>query len=574
MAKKYVYLFGTTKTEGDASRRNLLGGKGANLAEMAGLGLPVPPGFTITTAACTFYYESAGSYPHELKKQVEAAVRQVEKTMGARFGDVTNPLLLSVRSGARVSMPGMMETVLDLGLNDEIVAGYAKRSGDERFCYDVYRRFVQMYGDVVMGLRPDDREIDPFEALIEKKKQACGVRLDSELEAEDLKELVGEFKALIKKRLKRSFPEDPSEQLWGAVGAVFGSWHGARAIRYREIEGIPHNWGTAVNVQAMVYGNMGDDSASGVAFTRNPSTGEKKLYGEYLINAQGEDVVAGIRTPQPMARLKRQMPTVYAQFEKICKQLERHYKDMQDVEFTIQQGRLWMLQTRSGKRTAAAAVKIAVDMVGERLINRAQALQSVNPSDLDQLLHPTFDLTKKTQVIGTGLPASPGAATGTVVFHADEAEAMAAKGEQVILVRIETSPEDIGGMHAAEGILTARGGMTSHAAVVARGMGKCCIAGCGDIAIDYRRDLFKANGETIKRGDWISIDGSGGDVMLGQVPTTEARFTKEFATLMKWADKARRLKVRTNADTPHDSRVGPPLRRRGHRTVSHRAHVF
>ena len=556
MAKKYVYLFGTTKTEGDASRRNLLGGKGANLAEMAGLGLPVPPGFTITTAACTFYYESAGSYPRELKKQVEAAVRQVEKTMGARFGDVTNPLLLSVRSGARISMPGMMETVLDLGLNDEIVAGYAKRSGDERFCYDVYRRFVQMYGDVVMGLRPDNREIDPFEELIEKKKQACGVRLDNELEAEDLKELVGEFKALIKKRLKRSFPEDPSEQLWGAVGAVFGSWHGARAIRYREIEGIPHHWGTAVNVQAMVYGNMGDDSASGVAFTRNPSTGEKKLYGEYLINAQGEDVVAGIRTPQPVARLKRQMPTVYAQFEKICKQLERHYKDMQDVEFTIQQGRLWMLQTRSGKRTAAAAVKIAVDMVRERLINRAQALQSVNPSDLDQLLHPTFDLTKKTQVIGTGLPASPGAATGTVVFHADEAEAMAAKGEQVILVRIETSPEDIGGMHAAEGILTARGGMTSHAAVVARGMGKCCVAGCGDIAIDYRRDLFKANGQTFKKGDWISIDGSLGEVMVGQVPTTEARFTKEFATLMKWADKARRLKVRTNADTPHDSKVG------------------
>jgi len=556
MAKKYVYQFGTSKTEGDASRRNLLGGKGANLAEMARLGLPVPAGFTITTAACTHYYQHGSAYPRELKKQVETAVRQVEKAMGARFGDVKNPLLLSVRSGARVSMPGMMETVLDLGLNDEIVAGYAKRSGDARFCYDVYRRFVQMYGDVVMGLRPEGKEIDPFEERLEKKKKARGVELDNELEAADLKELVGEFKAVIKKRLKRDFPEHPSEQLWGAVGAVFGSWHGARAIRYREIEGIPHDWGTAVNVQAMVYGNMGDDSASGVAFTRNPSTGEKKLYGEYLTNAQGEDVVAGIRTPQPVARLRRKMPAVYAQFEKICTQLERHYKDMQDVEFTIQQGRLWMLQTRSGKRTAAAAVRIAVEMVRERLINRAEALQSINPSNLDQLLHPTFDLDKKTQVIGTGLPASPGAATGAVVFHADEAEALVAEGEQVVLVRIETSPEDIGGMHVAEGILTARGGMTSHAAVVARGMGKCCVAGCGDIVIDYRRDQFKANGVTIKKGDWISIDGSLGEVMLGQVPTMEARFTKEFSTLMKWADKARRLKVRTNADTPHDSRVG------------------
>jgi len=556
MAKKYVYKFGTTKTEGDASRRNLLGGKGANLAEMARLELPVPAGFTITTEACTYYYENGSAYPRDLKKQVEAAIRTVEKAMGAGFGEVKNPLLLSVRSGARISMPGMMETVLDLGLNDEIVAGYAKRSGDERFCYDVYRRFVQMYGDVVMGLRPEGNEIDPFEELLEKKKNARGVDLDNELEAGDLKQLVGEFKALIKKRLRRSFPEDPTEQLWGAVGAVFGSWHGARAIRYREIEGIPHNWGTAVNVQAMVYGNMGNESASGVAFTRNPSTGEKKLYGEYLINAQGEDVVAGTRTPQPIARLKRQMPAVYAQFEKICTQLERHYKDMQDVEFTIQQGHLWMLQTRSGKRTGAAAVRIAVEMVKERLISRAEALQSVNPSDLDQLLHPTFDEAEKTGVIGTGLPASPGAATGIVVFHADEAEALAAKGRQVILVRIETSPEDIGGMHAAEGILTARGGMTSHAAVVARGMGKCCVAGCGDLVIDYRRDLFKVNGETVKKGDWISIDGSVGEVMLGQVPTKEARFTKEFGTLMKWADRARRLRVRANADTPHDANVG------------------
>ena len=556
MAKKYVYRFGTHKSEGDASRRNLLGGKGANLAEMARLGLPVPAGFTITTEVCTHFYENQNGYPPNLKRQVETAIKEVEKTMGARFGDVKNPLLLSVRSGARVSMPGMMETVLDLGLNDEIVAGYAKRSGDARFCYDVYRRFVQMYGDVVMGLRPDGNEIDPFEALIERKKQRRGVQLDNELEAEDLQELVKEFKALIKKRLKREFPEDPSEQLWGAVGAVFDSWHGARAVRYREIEGIPHGWGTAVNVQAMVYGNMGDDSASGVAFTRNPSTGEKKLYGEFLINAQGEDVVAGIRTPQPVARLRQRMPKVYAQFEKICKQLERHYKDMQDVEFTIQQGRLWMLQTRHGKRTAAAAVKIAVDMVKERLIDRATALASVNPADLEHLLHPTFDEAGKSEVIGHGLPASPGAATGTVVFHAEDAEDLAAKGERVILVRIETSPEDIGGMHAAQGILTARGGMTSHAAVVARGMGKCCVAGCGDIVINYRREIFKANGKTIRRGDWISIDGSAGELMLGQVPTQPARFTKDFTTLMKWADRARRLKIRANADTPHDAEVG------------------
>jgi len=555
MANKYVYLFGTRKSEGDREMRNLLGGKGANLAEMARLGLPVPAGFTITTEVCTYYYDNKKNYPSQLNGQIEKALREVEKKMGARFGDPKNPLLLSVRSGARVSMPGMMETVLNLGLNDEIVAGLSEKSGDPRFCYDVYRRFVQMYGDVVMGLRPKDKEVDPFEHLLEQKKKERGVEIDSDLPAEDLAELVNEFKAVIKKRLKRSFPEDPIEQLYGAIGAVFSSWQGDRAIRYRNIEGIPHNWGTAVNVQSMVYGNMGDDCATGVAFTRDPSTGKKQLYGEFLVNAQGEDVVAGIRTPEPVAKMKRILPKAFNEFQAVCKQLEKHYKDMQDLEFTIQQGHLWMLQTRSGKRTAAAAVKIAVDMVNERLINRKEALLRVDPSDLDQLLHPTFDTAKKTDPISKGLPASPGAASGKIVFSANEAEAQAAKGEQVILVRIETSPEDIGGMHAASGILTARGGMTSHAAVVARGMGKCCVAGCGDIQIDYRKDLFTANGKTVKKGDWISLDGSSGEVMLGQVPTREAKFTREFSTLMKWADQARKLKVRTNADTPHDSDV-------------------
>jgi len=555
MANKYVYLFGTRKSEGDREMRNLLGGKGANLAEMARLGLPVPAGFTITTEVCTYYYDNKKNYPSQLNGQIEKALREVEKKMGARFGDPKNPLLLSVRSGARVSMPGMMETVLNLGLNDEIVAGLSEKSGDPRFCYDVYRRFVQMYGDVVMGLRPKDKEVDPFEHLLEQKKKKRGVEIDSDLPAEDLAELVNEFKAVIKKRLKRSFPEDPIEQLYGAIGAVFSSWQGDRAIRYRNIEGIPHNWGTAVNVQSMVYGNMGDDCATGVAFTRDPSTGKKQLYGEFLVNAQGEDVVAGIRTPEPVAKMKRILPKAFNEFQAVCKQLEKHYKDMQDLEFTIQQGHLWMLQTRSGKRTAAAAVKIAVDMVNERLINRKEALLRVDPSDLDQLLHPTFDTAKKTDPIAKGLPASPGAASGKIVFSADEAEAQTAKGEQVILVRIETSPEDIGGMHAASGILTARGGMTSHAAVVARGMGKCCVAGCGDIQIDYRKDLFTANGKTVKKGDWISLDGSSGEVMLGQVPTRETKFTREFSTLMKWADQARKLKVRTNPHTPHDSDV-------------------
>ena len=552
---KYVYLFGTEKTEGDATMRNLLGGKGANLAEMSRLKLPVPGGFTITTEVCTYYYQHGSTYPAALKTQVRSAVRAVEKKMGARFGDPANPLLLSVRSGARASMPGMMETVLNLGLNDEIAEGLANLSGDERFAYDVYRRFVQMYGDVVMGLRPEGVEIDPFEALLEKKKHQRGVELDSDLSAADMRDLVKSFKALIKRRLRRPFPEDPEEQLWGSIGAVFGSWQGQRAIRYRELEDIPHDWGTAVNVQSMVYGNMGDDCATGVAFTRDPSTGAKKLYGEFLINAQGEDVVAGIRTPEPVIKLKGLQPKAYREFLQVCKRLERHYRDMQDLEFTIQKGRLWMLQTRAGKRTAAAAIKIAVDLAREGVISQKDALNRVKPADLDQLLHPSFDPAAKTTSISKGLPASPGAASGQAVFQADEAEEMAARGEKAILVRLETSPEDIGGMHAAQGILTARGGMTSHAAVVARGMGKCCVAGCGELAIDYAKNLFRANGHTISKGDWISIDGSSGEVMLGQVPTVEASFTPEFAQLMRWADRTRKLKVRTNADTPHDSEV-------------------
>ena len=556
MTEKYVYLFGTSQSEGDKEMRNLLGGKGANLAEMAQLGLPVPAGFTITTEVCTYYYNHDQTYPSELKDQVERAVAEVEKTMDMRFGDAANPLLLSVRSGARVSMPGMMETVLNLGLNDEIVQGLIEQSGDPRFCYDVYRRFVQMYGDVVMGLRPEDeKETDPFEALLDAKKHARGVALDSELSAEDLRELVAEFKAEIAKRLDRQFPEDPHEQLWNAIGAVFGSWQGQRAIRYREIEGIPHDWGTAVNVQSMVYGNMGDDCATGVAFTRDPSTGEKHLYGEFLINAQGEDVVAGTRTPQPLSELSGQMSQVYNQFQAICDQLEPHYRDMQDVEFTVQKGKLWMLQTRNGKRTGAAAVQIAVDMVAEGLISQEEALLRVSPAQLDQLLHPTFDDASPKDIIAEGLPASPGAATGQVVFNSAEAETQAAAGQQVILVRQETSPEDIGGMDAAQGILTARGGASSHAALVARGMGKCCVAGCESIAIDYHQELFTANGKTVKKGDWISIDGSSGQVMLGQVPTVEPSFSSSFDTMMGWADDKRRLAVRTNADTPHDSEV-------------------
>jgi len=565
-ARKYVYLFGGGKADGKAGMKNLLGGKGANLAEMAGLGLPVPPGFTITTEMCTVYYEGNRKYPPELDAQVRAGMAHVEKRMGAKFGDPDNPLLVSVRSGARTSMPGMMETVLNLGLSDVTVQGLIRQTGNERFAYDAYRRFVQMYGDVVLGLRPESKdEHDPFEEIIAAQKRKRGVRLDTDLTAQDLRDLVASFKAAIKQRKGIDFPEDPWEQLWGAVNAVFGSWMGARAIKYREIHGIPSDWGTAVNVQAMVFGNMGDDSATGVAFTRNPATGDNRFYGEYLINAQGEDVVAGIRTPQPINEASRAsadqttldavMPGAYTSLDKIRRTLERHYQEMQDIEFTVQRDRLWMLQTRTGKRTAAAAVKIAVDMVRERLITKAEAVSRVTPDQIDQLLHPTFDPKAEKQTLARGLPASPGAAAGRVVFHADDAEAWASRGEQVILVRIETSPEDIGGMNAAQGVLTARGGLTSHAAVVARGMGKCCVAGCGALNVNYAAREFEVNGTAVREGDWISLDGSAGEVLLGRVPTVQPELSGDFGTLMKWVDEIRRINVRTNADTPNDARV-------------------
>jgi pyruvate, orthophosphate dikinase len=553
--KKMVYYFGDGKADGSGKLRNLLGGKGANLAEMSSIGIPVPAGFTITTEVCTHYYANGEKYPRELAGQVQTNLKKLEKTMGAQFGNPANPLLLSVRSGARVSMPGMMETVLNLGLNDEIAAGMIANGGNERFVWDAYRRFVQTYGDVVMGVQAEGKEHDPFEVAIDKMKDKRGVELDTDLTSDDLKKLTDDFKKIVKKRAGREFPQDPQEQLWGGISAVFKSWNGARAIIYRNINSIPHEWGTAVNVQSMVYGNMGNDCATGVAFTRNPSTGERKFYGEYLINAQGEDVVAGVRTPEPVANMRRQLPDAYKTLEGIYNRLEKHYRDMQDIEFTVQQGRLWMLQTRGGKRTAAAALKIAVDMVKERLITKKEAVMRVEPNQLDQLLHPTFDPKATRNVLAKGLPASPGAATGTVVFTAEEAEAAAEKGESTILVRLETSPEDIGGMNAAKGILTARGGMTSHAAVVARGMGKCCVAGCGDISIDYGKDRFTVGKTTVKRGDWVSLDGSSGEVMLGQVGTQEPKLSGNFGTLMKWADEYRKLDVRTNADTPHDSEV-------------------
>jgi len=561
MADKYVYFFGNGKADGNAEMKNLLGGKGANLAEMTSIGLPVPCGFTITTEVCTEFYKNNRNYPAALFVEVEANLRQIEELMGKRFGDPENPLLVSVRSGARASMPGMMDTILNLGLNDVTVQGIIKQSRDERFAYDAYRRFVQMYSDVVMGM---DKDI--LEHLLEHKKEAKGVRLDTDLTAEDWKDLVGKFKAEIKRHLAKDFPEDPQEQLWGAIGAVFGSWMNQRAITYRRLNSIPADWGTAVNVQAMVFGNMGDDCATGVAFTRDPSTGENYFYGEYLVNAQGEDVVAGIRTPQPINNAKgcdknlppmeEVMPECYSQLVNIRDILEKHYKDMQDIEFTIETGKLFMLQTRNGKRTACAAIKIAVDMVAEGLIDEKTAVLRVAPSQLDQLLHPSLDPKAPKKKIAKGLPASPGAASGQVVFTADEAEAAAKLGLKVILVRVETSPEDIHGMHAAQGILTARGGMTSHAAVVARGMGKCCVAGCGDITVNYRAESFTAKGGVVvKKGDVITLDGSAGEVMLGQVPTVPPQLTGDFGTLMGWVDRFRRLKVRTNADTPHDSKV-------------------
>ena len=561
MAQKFVYFFGNGQAEGRADMKNLLGGKGANLAEMSSIGLPVPPGFTITTEVCTEFYKNDQKYPESLTTEVAANLKKIEDLMGKKFGDAQNPLLVSVRSGARASMPGMMDTVLNLGLNDTTVQGIIAQSGDERFAYDAYRRFVQMYSDVVMGM---EKEI--LDHLLEQKKEEKGVHLDTELTATDWKELVALFKATIKQELGHSFPEDPQEQLWGAIGAVFGSWMNQRAITYRRLNSIPAEWGTAVNVQSMVFGNMGNDCATGVAFTRDPSTGENYFYGEFLVNAQGEDVVAGIRTPQPINRVKDKdgklpsmeevMPECYAQLVKIRSILEKHYKDMQDIEFTIEKGVLYMLQTRNGKRTAPAAIKTAVDMVREGLIDEKTAVLRVAPSQLDQLLHPSLDPKAVKNIIAKGLPASPGAVSGEVIFTADEAEAEAKIGKKVILVRIETSPEDIHGMHAAQGILTARGGMTSHAAVVARGMGKCCVAGCGDIKVDYREGILTAkNGVVVKKGDIITLDGSSGEVMLGAVPTVPVQLTGDFGTLMTWVDKFRTMKVRTNADTPHDAKV-------------------
>jgi pyruvate, orthophosphate dikinase len=566
MSKKYVYTFGDGKAEGNAGMKLLLGGKGANLAEMSNLKIPVPAGFTISTEVCTAYYENNGQYSDEVKKQVQDGVAYIEKIMGAKFGDPDNPLLLSVRSGAAASMPGMMDTVLNLGLNDTTIKGIINQSQNERFAWDSYRRFVQMYGDVVMGLKPETKEEeDPFEVIIEHLKKQKKIKLDTELSADDLKNLVKTFKDEIKKQTGQNFPDDPWQQLWGSISAVFGSWNNPRALKYRKLHNIPATWGTAVNVQAMVFGNMGDDCATGVAFTRDPATGNAQFYGEYLINAQGEDVVAGIRNPQPVndstksepdqVTLQSIMPEAYAELETIYKKLETHYKDMQDIEFTVQRNKLWMLQTRNGKRTAAAAVRIAVEMVEEGLIDQETAVMRVQPEQLDQLLHPTFDPKAPKNIIAKGLPASPGAATGKIVFHADDAEEWAARGEEVILVRIETSPEDIGGMNVAKGILTARGGMTSHAAVVARGMGTCCVAGCSALEINYKNKTMTVNGKAYHEGDWISLDGSKGEVIEGKVATIEPQLSGTFGKLMEWADQFRKLKVRTNADTPHDSEV-------------------
>jgi pyruvate, orthophosphate dikinase len=559
---KWVYAFGAGSAEGRADMKNLLGGKGANLAEMSNLGLPVPPGFTITTEVCTFFYENGRSYPKELRADVDAALRQLEERIGARFGDAAAPLLVSVRSGARASMPGMMDTVLNLGLNDRTVEGLAQSSDDRRFAYDSYRRFIQMYGQVVLGV-----EHHLFEDILEAHKLDAGVTLDTELTAQDWATLISDYKDLVRRELGRPFPQDPQEQLWGAIGAVFGSWMNARAVTYRRLHDLPADWGTAVNVQAMVFGNMGGDCATGVAFTRNPSTGADEFYGEYLVNAQGEDVVAGIRTPQHLTiagkkannsalpAMEEVMPEVFAELQKVRRTLEAHYRDMQDIEFTVQRGKLYMLQTRTGKRTAAAALKIAVDMAEAGLITRSEAVVRIEPGSLDQLLHPTLDPTAKRVVLGKGLPASPGAASGAVVFSADEAEARSAKGEAVILVRIETSPEDIHGMHAARGILTTRGGMTSHAAVVARGMGRACVAGAGEIRVDYATGTMTAKGQAVRAGETITINGSTGEVMLGEVPTIQPELSGDFATLMQWADGARRLRVRANADTPQDART-------------------
>ena len=559
---KWVYAFGGGKAAGRAAMRNLLGGKGAGLAEMAHLGLPVPPGFTITTEVCTYFYAHGKTYPKDLKAQVEAALAAVGRITGKTFGDKKNPLLVSVRSGARASMPGMMDTVLNLGLNDTTVAALAEKSGDRRFALDSYRRFITMYSDVVLGI-----EHQNFEEILDEHKERNGYTLDTDLNADDLQALVEHYKERVEQELGKPFPQDAHAQLWGAIGAVFSSWMNQRAITYRRLHGIPESWGTAVNVQAMVFGNMGDTSATGVAFTRNPSTGEKKLYGEFLINAQGEDVVAGIRTPQEITEAARKesgsdkpsleaaLPKAFTELKRIHGVLERHYRDMQDLEFTIEQGKLWMLQTRNGKRTAQAALRIAVELAQEKLITREEAVGRIDPGALDQLLHPTIDPNAERKIIATGLPASPGAASGEIVFSSDEAELLKSQGRKVILVRIETSPEDIHGMHAAEGILTTRGGMTSHAAVVARGMGKPCVSGAGTLRVDYRAQTMRVGGATMKKGDTLTIDGSTGQVLAGKVPMIEPALAGEFATVMKWADGVRKLKVRANADTPADART-------------------
>lgn len=561
-AGKWVYTFGDGKAEGRSEMRDLLGGKGANLAEMANLGLPVPPGFTIPASVCTYFYAHDKSYPKELQSQVEKALDYVGKLTGKVFGDIKNPLLVSVRSGARASMPGMMDTVLNLGLNDETVEALSELSGDRRFAYDSYRRFITMYSDVVLGF-----EHHHFEEILDSFKDSQGYTLDTDLTAEDWVELVGKYKDAVARETGKDFPQDPHDQLWGALGAVFSSWMNARAVTYRKLHDIPESWGTAVNVQAMVFGNMGETSATGVAFTRNPSTGESKLYGEFLINAQGEDVVAGIRTPQDIteearkesgsdkASMESAMPEAFKELTRIYTLLEKHYRDMQDMEFTVEQGKLWMLQTRGGKRTAKAALRIAVELANEGLITKKEAVMRIDPASLDQLLHPTIDPEAKRDVIATGLPASPGAASGEIVFSSDEAAKLQGDGRKVILVRIETSPEDIHGMHAAEGILTTRGGMTSHAAVVARGMGKPCVSGCGTIRVDYGRGTMSIGSRTFKAGDVITIDGSLGQVLAGRMPMIEPELSGEFGTLMNWADQVRKIGVRVNGDTPDDART-------------------
>ena len=559
---KWVYSFGLGKAEGKGSMRELLGGKGAGLAEMSRIGLPVPPGFTITTGVCTYYYRNKKRYPSDLKSSVAAALKKVEASVGRKFGDAKNPLLVSVRSGARASMPGMMDTVLNLGLNDKTVRGLAAASANERFAFDSYRRFIQMYGNVVLGI-----EHHHFEEQLEILKEDRGASLDTDLKADDLERLVANYKTLVEETIGKPFPQEPDAQLWGAIGAVFGSWNNQRAITYRRLHGIPDDWGTAVNVQAMVFGNMGEDCATGVAFTRNPSTGENSFYGEYLVNAQGEDVVAGIRTPQSITiaakkasgsrlpAMEEVMPKVYRELVRVRGILEKHYRDVQDLEFTVERGKLFMLQTRAGKRTAPAAIRIAVEMAKAKLITKDEAVKRIDPASLDQLLHPTLDPKAPKTLLAKGLPASPGAASGAVVFHADEAEAKAKLGHPVILVRVETSPEDIHGMHAAEGILTTRGGMTSHAAVVARGMGRACVAGAGEIRVDYEAGALSVGNYTVRAGEEITINGGTGEVFLGAVPTIKPALSGDFATLMAWADKIRKIGVRANADTPTDARA-------------------